>query len=62
MRAISHDGYSQVFNYKRCFSLTYLMLRSLIIVGSHFGYELAKEYELYLENDSRPNTNGVYRV
>ena len=44
-----YEGKYDGFPYVGLFTLV-----ALIVVGSYFGYELASEYEKYLENDSWP--------
>jgi len=44
-----YEGKYDGFPYVGLFTLI-----ALIVVGSYFGYELALEYEMYLENDSWP--------
>ena len=44
-----YEGKYEGFPYVGLFTLV-----ALIAVGSYFGYELALEYEMYLENDSWP--------
>jgi hypothetical protein len=44
-----YEGKYEGFPYVGLFTLV-----ALVAVGSYFGYELALEYEMYLENDSWP--------
>jgi hypothetical protein len=44
-----YEGKYDGFPYLGLFTLV-----ALIAVGSYFGYEMALEYEMYLENDSWP--------
>jgi H+/Cl- antiporter ClcA len=44
-----YEGKYDGFPYVGLFTLV-----ALIVVGSYFGYQLALDYEMYLENDSWP--------